>query len=77
MCVWLEGRTDAPRVRHKNVIRLFEVIDTPRQIFLMMEYLNGGELFDYIVKKSRLKEPEACMFFHQIVWRDLQPRGAS
>jgi len=55
------------RVRHKNVIQLFEVIDTPRQIFLIMEYSDGGELFDYIVAHTRVKEPDACRFFHEIV----------
>jgi len=28
-----------------------------------MEYASGGELFDYIVKRKKLKEPEACKFF--------------
>lgn len=32
-----------------------------------MEYASGGELFDYIVQKQRVKEPEACKFFHQII----------
>ncbi len=32
-----------------------------------MEYAPNGELFDYIVKKTRLKEKEACNFYMQIV----------
>jgi 5'-AMP-activated protein kinase catalytic alpha subunit len=32
-----------------------------------MEYASGGELFDYIVTKGRVKEPEACHFFQQII----------
>lgn len=32
-----------------------------------MEYASGGELFDYIVKKHKITEPEACKFFHQII----------
>lgn len=32
-----------------------------------MEYASGGELFDYIVKNTRVKEPEACKYFQQIV----------
>jgi 5'-AMP-activated protein kinase catalytic alpha subunit len=31
-----------------------------------MEYASGGELFDYIVENTRLKEDEACKFFQQI-----------
>lgn len=55
------------RIRHPNVIQLFEVIDAPRQIFLVMEYLDGGELFDYIVKHQRIREDVAVRFFHDIV----------
>ena len=32
-----------------------------------MEYANGGELFDYIVKRKRLQEQEACRFFQQLI----------
>jgi 5'-AMP-activated protein kinase, catalytic alpha subunit len=32
-----------------------------------MEYANGGELFDYIVKRKRLQEGEACKFFQQLI----------
>lgn len=32
-----------------------------------MEYANGGELFDYIVKKQRVEEPEAAVIFQQII----------
>ena len=32
-----------------------------------MEYMENGELFDYIVKKKRLKEDEACRLFHQLI----------
>ena len=32
-----------------------------------MEYASGGELFDYIVKKTRIPEKEACKFFQQII----------
>jgi len=55
------------RNRHQNVIKLFEVIDTPKTIFLIMDYADRGELFDYIVKNQRVQEPQACYFFHQLV----------
>lgn len=55
------------RVRHPNVIRLFEVIDSPRHIFLIMEHCSSGELFDYIVAQGRVKEDQACRIFHQII----------
>ena len=36
-------------VRHPDVIQLYEIIETEKQLYLIMEYCNGGELFDYIV----------------------------
>lgn len=38
---------------HPHIIKLYEVIDTPTDIFVVMEYVSGGELFDYIVSKVR------------------------
>ena len=55
------------RIRHPNIIQLFEIIETPKQLFLITEYASGGELFDYIVKKQRLKEEGASKFFQQII----------
>jgi len=52
---------------HPHIIRLYEVIDTPTDIFLVNEYVSGGELFDYIVSKGRLSADEARNFFHQII----------
>ncbi|KAI3454706.1 hypothetical protein Pfo_011369 [Paulownia fortunei] len=52
---------------HPHVIRLYEVIETPTDIFVVMEYVTRGELFDYIVEKGRLQEDEARRFFQQII----------
>ena len=54
-------------IRHPNIIQLYEIIETSGQLYLIMEYASGGELFDYIVAKGRVKEPEACKFFMQII----------
>ena len=50
-------------IRHPNIIQLYEIIETSKQLYLIMEYASGGELFDYIVAKGRVKENEACKFF--------------
>merc|ERR1711871_1705974 len=52
---------------HPHIIRLYEVIDTPSDIFVIMEYVPEAELFDYIVSRGRLPADEARQFFHQIV----------
>ena len=54
-------------IRHPNIIQLYEIIETSKVLFLIMEYAHGGELFDYIVEKQRLKEEEACRFYQQII----------
>ncbi|KAL8140835.1 hypothetical protein V2J09_006856 [Rumex salicifolius] len=52
---------------HPHIIRLYEVIETPSDIYVVMEYVKSGELFDYIVEKGRLQEDEARKFFQQII----------
>lgn len=52
---------------HPHIIRLYEVIETQTDIYLSMEYVNSGELFDHIVEKGRLNEDEARRFFQQII----------
>merc|ERR1719337_259268 len=54
-------------LKHPHVIRLYELVDTPSDIFMIMEYVPGGELFDHIVHKLRLREDEARRFFQQIL----------
>lgn len=54
-------------IRHPNVIKLYEIIETKSNIYLIMEYASGGELFDYIVQKDRLSEREGFKFYNQIV----------
>ena len=34
---------------------------------MIMEYAEGGELFDYIVSKGRLPEQEAAFFYYQLI----------
>ena len=54
-------------LRHNNIVHLYNVIDTLTNIFLIMEYINGIELFDYIIKNKRLDEYESCHFYQQII----------
>ena len=54
-------------IRHKNIIQLFDIMESKTNLYFVLEYCKGGELFDYIVRKKRLKEREACIFFQQII----------
>ena len=55
------------KIRHKNIIQLYDIMESKTNLYFVMEYCKGGELFDYIVKKTKLTEKEACIFFHQII----------
>ncbi|KAM9251462.1 5'-AMP-activated protein kinase catalytic subunit alpha-1-like isoform 1-T1 [Cariama cristata] len=73
--------------RHPHIIKMYQVICTPTDIFMVMEYVSGGELFDYICKNGRLDEKESRRLFqqilsgvdychrHMVVHRDLKPEN--
>ncbi|OZJ04257.1 hypothetical protein BZG36_02464, partial [Bifiguratus adelaidae] len=73
-------------LRHPHIIKLYEVITTPTDIIMVIEYA-GGELFNYIVERGRMSEDQARRFFqqiicaveychrHKIVHRDLKPEN--
>ncbi|XP_029640918.2 serine/threonine-protein kinase NIM1-like isoform X2 [Octopus sinensis] len=54
-------------LRHPNIIRLYEVVETLAKVHLIMEYAPGGELFTKLSNEGRLTEPEAKFIFAQIL----------
>ncbi|KAK2580417.1 hypothetical protein KPH14_006167 [Odynerus spinipes] len=55
------------RLRHPHIIRLYQVMETEKMIYLVTEYAPGGEIFDHLVRNGRMPEPEARRIFRQIV----------
>ncbi|EDV49533.1 MAP/microtubule affinity-regulating kinase 3 [Drosophila erecta] len=54
-------------LNHPNIVRLFQVIESERTLYLVMEYVSGGELFDHLVKNGRMREYDARVLFRQLV----------
>jgi 5'-AMP-activated protein kinase catalytic alpha subunit len=51
------------KVHHPNIIKLYEIIETNKYFFFVMEYAQEGELSHYIENKEKLTEKEGCKFF--------------
>ncbi|XP_030078829.1 serine/threonine-protein kinase MARK2 [Drosophila hydei] len=54
-------------LNHPNIVRLFQVIESERTLYLIMEYASRGELFDHLVKNGRMRERDARLIFRQLV----------
>ncbi|TWW67573.1 Serine/threonine-protein kinase BRSK2 [Takifugu flavidus] len=54
-------------IEHPHVLKLHEVYENKKYLYLVLEHVSGGELFDYLVKKGRLTPKEARKFFRQII----------
>ncbi|CCE87079.1 Piso0_005616 [Millerozyma farinosa CBS 7064] len=54
-------------LNHPNVLRLYDVWETSKALYLVLEYVEGGELFDLLVERGPLQEMEAIKYFRQII----------
>ncbi|KAF8560890.1 hypothetical protein P879_05040 [Paragonimus westermani] len=54
-------------IEHPHVLGLYDVYENRRHLYLILEHVSGGELFDYLVRKGRLSPKEARRFFKQII----------
>jgi len=55
------------KVIHPNICQLYETYSTIHNYYLMMEHINGGDLFDYITNNIFLSENKSCKFFRQLI----------
>lgn len=74
-------------IEHPNLLGLWDVYETSKELYLVMEYVAGGELFDHLVARGRLRPHEARLFFRQVIFgvdychsfsichRDLKPEN--
>lgn len=55
------------KLHHKHITRLYQVMETQRNIYLVTEYASKGEIFDHLVATGRMEESQARAIFKQIV----------
>jgi serine/threonine protein kinase len=55
------------RIKHKNVVRLFEYFETDKHLLFVIELCAGGDLLNYVRRRRRLKEDVAKCLFKQII----------
>ena len=55
------------KMKHRNVIKLYEIIKTHEKIYLIMEYCNSGNIYDTIDNRGPRPEKQACLLFQQIL----------
>ncbi|KAH8113869.1 kinase-like domain-containing protein [Phellopilus nigrolimitatus] len=72
---------------HPNVVRIYDVFEGDKELFLVLEYVDGGELFDYLVNHGRMEPHKGLCYFKQIIYglayahafsvihRDLKPEN--
>lgn len=54
-------------ISHPNIMGLYDVWENKTDLYLILEYIEGGELFDYLIKRGKLQEFEAINYFKQII----------
>lgn len=75
------------KLRHRSIIQLIDIFETASELFLVLELVSGGELFDQIVERGSYSESDAAnlirqvlegidyMHRHGVVHRDLKPEN--
>lgn len=74
-------------MKHNNIVHLYDTISSKKHIYLITEYADAGDLFDYICKHKKIDEEQACFIYQQllssieyihklgIVHRDIKPEN--
>lgn len=74
-------------MNHPNIMRIYDVYEGDKELYLILEYIEGGELFDFLVNRGKLPPLDALAYFKQIIYglnyahafsiihRDLKPEN--
>jgi len=74
-------------MNHPNILRIYDVYEGDKELYLILEYVEGGELFDFLVNRGKLPPLDALAYFKQIIYglnyahafsiihRDLKPEN--
>src|SRR6266545_7010167 len=54
-------------IDHPNILKLYDVWETSSSLYLILEYVQGGELFDYLCNEGRRPTHEGLDYFQQII----------
>lgn len=56
-------------MNHPNIVKLYKVVDDVERgcSYMILEYVSGGELFDYIISHGRIREKDARKFIRQVL----------
>jgi MAP/microtubule affinity-regulating kinase len=55
------------KLNHPHIIQLYEVLESDTCLYLVLEYVSGGELYDFLIVQGKMKEKEARTKFLQIM----------
>ena len=55
------------KLHHYNIVKLYQIVENKLTIYLIQEHVQGKEFMEYLTKKGKLVESEACKFYHQII----------
>lgn len=81
----LQEISNLKKIKHRNIMNLVEAVQSPNNIYLIMEYCNSGNLKSYLQKQIILEETEAKylimqiieglreLIAHKIIHRDIKP----
>ncbi|KAI0563084.1 Serine/threonine protein kinase [Gracilaria domingensis] len=74
-------------ISHPNIVNTYQIFDLKKTIYIVMEYVPGGDLFDFVAQYESLRESQASQIIrslftaieflhrHSIVHRDLKPEN--